>query len=436
MPEQRFIVRCLLLTVASALFSSLAHAQWQRDDTSISWRHDGQTLWRFSFDPQKGKPFFHPLAAAADNLTNFKPDDHPWHYGLWFSWKYINGSNYWEEDRQSGKAQGTTRWSVAGIDARPDGSALIRLDVTYTNPSGALDLKESRELQVSAPDAQGGYAIDWLSEFTAGEAGAVLGRTPMPGEPEGRVNGGYAGLSVRLAGAPAVMSVVTPEGPVEKFESDRARPTAAAIGANFTAEGRDIGALAILSAPANIATRAPWYVVNSSQGMRFICASVLAPAVRTLPPGGGWKLHYRVAVQRTPWTATSLGAAVAAWHDAAIMHSAVIDWNEVPARKADVRILRQFFQAPTATLDELELHATTLAPGESSHEPHRHPNEELVIVKEGTLEAFSNGIWKRVGPGSVIFNASNELHAVRNVGDGPVTYHVINWRSSPPAPAQ
>ena len=35
----------------------------------------------------------------------------------------------------------------------------------------------------------------------------------------------------------------------------------------------------------------------------------------------------------------------------------------------------------------------------------------------------------RVGPGSVIFNASNEMHAIRNVGNGPATYHVINWHS-------
>ncbi|MDQ3755129.1 MAG: cupin domain-containing protein, partial [Acidobacteriota bacterium] len=54
---------------------------------------------------------------------------------------------------------------------------------------------------------------------------------------------------------------------------------------------------------------------------------------------------------------------------------------------------------------------------------------ELVIVKEGTVEALVNGELKRVGPGSVIFNASDQLHAVKNVGDGPATYHVINWIS-------
>ena len=112
-----------------------------------------------------------------------------------------------------------------------------------------------------------------------------------------------------------------------------------------------------------------------------------------------------------------------------VMQSALFDWNAVASKQTDVGAVRQFFRAPTATLDELECHVTTLKPGATSHPPHKHPNEELVIVKEGTVEALVNGEMKRAGPGSVIFNASNQLHGIRNVGDGPTTYHVINWSS-------
>ncbi len=112
-----------------------------------------------------------------------------------------------------------------------------------------------------------------------------------------------------------------------------------------------------------------------------------------------------------------------------VMQSSVFDWNSVVEKKTNVGSVRQFFRAPTATLDELECHVTTLNPGEASHPPHKHPNEELVIVKEGTVEVLSNGEMKRVGPGSVIFNASNQLHSLRNVGTVPATYHVINWAS-------
>jgi XRE family transcriptional regulator, regulator of sulfur utilization len=112
-----------------------------------------------------------------------------------------------------------------------------------------------------------------------------------------------------------------------------------------------------------------------------------------------------------------------------VMNSAVFDWNSVPAKPTDVGSVRSFFKARTATLDELEIHVTTLDPGKTSHPPHKHPNEELVIVKQGTVEVLVDGEWKRVGPGSVIFNASNQLHGLRNVGADQAIYHVINWKS-------
>src|SRR5205809_133609 len=67
---------------------------------------------------------------------------------------------------------------------------------------------------------------------------------------------------------------------------------------------------------------------------------------------------------------------------------------------------RAIFLSPTATLDELEMHITHLAPGQAPHPPHTHPQEELVIIKEGTLEALQDGNTRRMGPGSVIFQAS------------------------------
>ena len=53
-----------------------------------------------------------------------------------------------------------------------------------------------------------------------------------------------------------------------------------------------------------------------------------------------------------------------------------------------------------------------------------------MIIREGTVETLSNGVWKRLGPGSIILNASNSLHALRNVGPEPATYHVINWKTA------
>ena len=112
-----------------------------------------------------------------------------------------------------------------------------------------------------------------------------------------------------------------------------------------------------------------------------------------------------------------------------ILGPAVFDWNEMKDNPTNVGSVRSVVRQPTATLDELEMHITTLKPGIASHEPHKHPNEELIIVREGTVETLSDGVWKRVGPGSIIFNASNSLHALKNVGTAPAVYHVVNWKS-------
>ena len=110
------------------------------------------------------------------------------------------------------------------------------------------------------------------------------------------------------------------------------------------------------------------------------------------------------------------------------MKSKVFDWTKLEVQTTETGARRIVMREPTPTLDELEIHITTLNPGQSPHPPHRHPEEEMMIVKEGTIETTQNGVVTRVGPGSIIFQASNELHGLKNVGTTPATYHVIQWR--------
>ena len=116
-----------------------------------------------------------------------------------------------------------------------------------------------------------------------------------------------------------------------------------------------------------------------------------------------------------------------------IMGSTVFEWEEMKPMKTATGEVRSLCKAPTATLDQLEMHVTTLNPGQASHPPHRHVNEELIILREGQCETLSNGTWVKVSPGSVVFNASNVLHGFRNIGTAPATYHVINWSPNKPA---
>src|SRR5207244_11611140 len=129
-----------------------------------------------------------------------------------------------------------------------------------------------------------------------------------------------------------------------------------------------------------------------------------ATIIRTLVP--------RRSTMRTLSLAVVLGAAVVSANvraaapaspapaaSPAILGSTAVSWEEIQARPLNGRA-RQVFKDPTATLDELEMHVTTLPPGQASHPPHKHPDEELIIVKEGTVEALVNGVTKRLGPGS------------------------------------
>ena len=113
-----------------------------------------------------------------------------------------------------------------------------------------------------------------------------------------------------------------------------------------------------------------------------------------------------------------------------LLPSAAFNWDSIEVKKTSNGEKRQFFQSPTVTLNELECHATTLNPGEIAHQPHQHPEEELTIIKEGTVEVLVNGEHKIVGPGSVIFQSSNQLHTLKNIGTTKAVYHAIKWKSA------
>ena len=93
-----------------------------------------------------------------------------------------------------------------------------------------------------------------------------------------------------------------------------------------------------------------------------------------------------------------------------VQKSTVYAWSTAETKPNDWGAVRQVMRTPTPTLDELEIHISTLNPGKSPHAPHQHAHEELLIVKDGTLETFQSGATRRVGAGGIIFQASNELH--------------------------
>jgi quercetin dioxygenase-like cupin family protein len=83
------------------------------------------------------------------------------------------------------------------------------------------------------------------------------------------------------------------------------------------------------------------------------------------------------------------------------------------------------FNGPTQQLSALASGLVTLEPGAQPHPPHRHPEEEIMIVGEGTGEFFINGIATPVKTGDMVFAESNELHGVRNTGKTRMTFYFV-----------
>jgi quercetin dioxygenase-like cupin family protein len=83
------------------------------------------------------------------------------------------------------------------------------------------------------------------------------------------------------------------------------------------------------------------------------------------------------------------------------------------------------FNGPTEQLAALASGLVTLEPGAQPHPPHRHPEEEIMIVGEGTGEFFIDGVTTQVKTGDMVFAEANMLHGVRNTSEARMTFYFI-----------
>lgn len=189
----------LLLALAT---TSLAQPVWKADGNRALELVAGEaTLVRFVVDAAPRDPHFEILATAdGRNTVWIAPPDHVWHYGMWFSWKYVNGVNFWETDPKTGKQPGLNRIEGAAIESQPDGdAAIIRYrELAHPDPAGPAVLEDAVEIEIRRPSNKTGPQVTWRVTTTA-LADVTLDRTAIPGEPGGRGWGGYAGFSWRGA---------------------------------------------------------------------------------------------------------------------------------------------------------------------------------------------------------------------------------------------
>lgn len=91
--------------------------------------------------------------------------------------------------------------------------------------------------------------------------------------------------------------------------------------------------------------------------------------------------------------------------------------------------LRIYFDGPTDQLKAMTAGSLRLKAGMTPHEPHQHPEEEFMVITEGTGEISMEGKITKVGPGSMMYCAANKLHGIVNTGKTPLLFYFYKWKA-------
>lgn len=104
----------------------------------------------------------------------------------------------------------------------------------------------------------------------------------------------------------------------------------------------------------------------------------------------------------------------------------VFHYSQVtPHTASNGAIGRSVFTGTLATGESVGLHETTQPAGTKPNPPHRIQHSEIIVIQQGTVEFDHDGKTERAGRGSILYVAYGTRHTVRNVGDGPAKYTVI-----------
>jgi hypothetical protein len=270
--------------------------------------------WSYTWDGVP-RPFVHPVRTPAGRVVSVDaPADHPWQHALWFTIKFVNGENFWEEYGEFG----TLRQRAAPeIREQPDGSVAGESRIDWVRPDGET-VVATEELVLThrpVPDQPDALVLDWDVRFTPA-VDVELDRTPYT------TWGGYGGLTLR--GRPdwhdTRLRLATSGDEHEQVLGDRAR-WCAIDGPVADADGdHDVGVV-VLDHPANPGHPVPWYASTRQPAYdldgwtNFVNAAFLWDGPMPVGAGQELRLRYRFVVHDGRWEQDRIEATAAAWTD-------------------------------------------------------------------------------------------------------------------------
>ena len=112
------------------------------------------------------------------------------------------------------------------------------------------------------------------------------------------------------------------------------------------------------------------------------------------------------------------------------LRSGVYSLKNIKSEMAGKIERRKLLEGSTLDLANLEIHSSTLLPGETNHPPKATMDaEELIIIKEGTAKATVEDSTKTLGPGGLILLLAGDKQSILNTSDKPLTYYVLAYKS-------
>jgi mannose-6-phosphate isomerase-like protein (cupin superfamily) len=105
----------------------------------------------------------------------------------------------------------------------------------------------------------------------------------------------------------------------------------------------------------------------------------------------------------------------------------VIDPSRARFIQEDCGEHRIYFDGVTDQLKYMIAGSLLLTAGMTPHPPHQHPEEEFMLVTEGTGEIMVDGKTTQVVPGSMMYCAAGKYHAIVNTGTTPMLFYYYKW---------